>query len=174
MLMQLLCQKRSRSKNDEALLKTLQHRARFLQSVFIIIRLCHYIFKTGRWYRFDQEPMCYDNENNSNSKCLWDYNKTVLDPFIYEKQVLLLILCILNAVLCIMSYKWLYLANSFIYIECVIRITGDMIPNSLSQNETAISMIMNLTAYFTGFYCDSKGHIFVMFFTMVWHSMFTL
>ena len=71
----------------------------------------------------------------------------------------LIVLCI---VLCILCYKWRWLANSFLIMEAMIRICEVIYPNHLSYNSNPVQTTVMMTAFFALFFVHEASSIIVM------------
>ena len=83
------------------------------------------ILGKGPW--FEEGSKCTDPSQIQN--CMGDYNE-ILDDTKSVARVAQLSLLSLMTVVCILSYRWRWLAKTLFYLELAIRLTTTLIPNS--------------------------------------------
>ena len=82
---------------------------------------------TGGWYR--EDPMCTDDTTVDKMRdCVGPYND-IIDESVTLCRIALAALVIISAILCCLCYKWRNISESFLYIECIIRMIAVLIPN---------------------------------------------
>ena len=141
----------------------LQLRAWFCFAVFNIVRCYSFASMTGMWYR--KHIDCTDLEKAQIEEealdCFYKFNSDLLPAADVFRWVLisLIIFSILFSVFC---YKWRFLANLCLYLECTIRICSWFVPNSYNETHGSIDLAMTATINFLTFYCDKPDHLIFM------------
>ena len=75
-------------------------------------------------------------------------------------------LTILSVLLCVVCYRWRFLIHSFLYLECIIRLSASFIPNVYNEAHSNIDLVMLSTIFFLCFSTDGIGQ--VAFNTLCW------
>ena len=166
--------KNSRTKKELQLLWVLRTRAWVAFTAFAGIRFGELCLGTrGGWYM--KQHQCEDRSLLcEQDDCLGPYAKELLDPGEDFFRILLIVLTILSIILCVLCYRWRFLANSFVYIEFLIRVTAVMIPNRTSYQHTPIQYLWITSVAYICFFCDEIGHIIVLTVLLAFQSFFAV
>ena len=92
-------------------------------------------------------------------ECVHVYNTELLDPVKDTFRYVVICGTILQAVLCILCYKWRFLIHSFIYVECTIRVCASFVPNVYNEAHSNIDLAMLSSIFFLGFYTEGIGQV---------------
>ena len=68
-------------------------------------------------------------------------------------------LTILSVLLCIFCYRWRFLIHTFIYLECIIRLSASFIPNVYNEAHSNIDLAMLSSLFFLCFSTDGIGQV---------------
>ena len=91
--------------------------------------------------------------------CVFNYNIELMDPIAEVFRWILFSLIVLSLVLCLLTYKWRWISNKFLYLECIIRFCAIPIPNSYNEKHSNIDITMLSIIIIMIFYCDKPGHL---------------
>ena len=136
----------------------MQTRAWFSYSGFSIVRIYQFSTKNGSWY--NEHTLCSDTtQMTKDSDCVFQYNTDLMDPVAEVFRWIIFSLILLSLILCLITYKWRWIANAFLYLECVIRLCALPIPNSYNEKHSNIDITMLSIIIYLSFYCDKPGHL---------------
>jgi len=137
LLREFFCTKRERNKRDRSFIYALEARSLAIFFGYTIARASGLIIQKGAWYVKVQK--C-EQEGAELGNCLADYNDELLDPIEKYVRMLLNIEIIASVVICLISLtgKFRWATNACLYLECAIRMTAVLIPNTVDQNRTCV------------------------------------
>ena len=90
--------------------------------------------------------------------CVGPYYE-IIEGSVTFSRIALAGLVIISAILCCLCYKWRNISQSFLYIECIIRMIAVLIPNLANYRDNNIAYLYIALLIMIAFYNDSIGHI---------------
>lgn len=163
--------KRKYTSRDMKLYWALQTRAQVVFTSYTVQRIFQAFSQQGGWFRNDPDCSLLDASADLRN-CLYEYNKEVVNVAEGVGRQILYILIAVSAVLCIFSFKWRMLANSFMYLECLIRIDMGLVPNTASQSLSVLQITMISMITTLCFFNDSRGHLAAVTILQVYQLFF--
>lgn len=133
-LLKAVFTKHEMTKQDKRLEHGLLNKTLFSSFCFSLVRIYGIIVRRGTW--FEDKVLCVDL---CDKDCLQPYNNELTDPFEPFFRSALAGLCIFNAVITLISFKWRWLMHWFIYIEASCHICAILVPSVESQQREYIS-----------------------------------
>ena len=84
-----------------------------------------------------------------------DYNRELMDPIEPYSRTALVVLTLLGVVMDLFSIKWTYIANYFLYHECLVKIAAIMIPDDYGSHLDIITVLGRFAVNYSALYCDT-------------------
>jgi len=85
-----------------------------------------------------------------------DYNRELMDPIEPYSRTAMNMLVLLGVMMDLFSLKWTYIANYFLYHECLVRMTTIMIPDDYGSHLDMLNVMMRFLVNYSAFYCDTS------------------
>ena len=143
---------KSHVKKHEALIYVLRTRAWGIYSVMSLYRVIQAITKTGHWY---EDPV--DCSAETFYDCIGRYNEDMLDPIDSKVRFMHRLAIGASVVLCLLAYRWRFLADFCLYFEAFIRLCAQFFPNQASQSHNPQMHCMIAVGSLLLLYSDSAG-----------------
>lgn len=115
------------------------------------------VVKTGHWF---EEPVFCSAETFSN--CVGQYREDMLDPVESTFRFLLNVAIGVSVVLCILAYKWRFLADFCIHLEAIVRLIAQFFPNQRSESQNPTQHCMIGVGLLVLYYSDGGGSMFFL------------
>ena len=160
---------RIRTPSEKVCLRILQTRALFFHAIWTGLRIAKWGLGSSYWLEEIPEK-CDDIGSekimtNSDGKleCLqYNYNEKLVSDIRPSLEIIIMVMIVLSALLDIATYKWRYLAHSFLYLEVIFGLVSAMIPQTYynSIDSFQINIVYHLA--FITLYTDHAGQIIFM------------